>query len=403
MALCRAATRQGPERSLYPNTLPLLPLRSLPPATARRITCVCIGICLELLVTSLLFPVTTTTLLRDKAQAALGGLAALTEGVAACEAQGGEELEVGQEGQGGACVAPAGARPDCDAAAAAAAEAAKGAEEGRRQLRGPAAWQQGRGRAVESLAQLQARAQQVWGGSRRRAAHHLSACCPSPLRVSLLPSLPRLAYSLRASRSLLGCLSDSFISRNRLVAAAPLPLPMQVQATALALAAISTYSHEAPLPALAAEGRRHAAALATKEHLLHCCDALLLITYGREMRDARGQRSTLPPASRRLVVAVGEQAAECLRALCAVLSGRLPLAAALRTLPALDVLLRQLAAASGQELAAQGMRQQPPGGGGLADGEGGVAIPPRDAASLLPFTAVALGMAPTVGVPRLCL
>lgn len=380
LALCRAATRQGPERSLYPNTLPLLPLRSLPPATARRITCVCIGICLELLVTSLLFPVTTTTLLRDKAQAALGGLAALTEGVA-----------------------PAGARPDCDAAAAAAAEAAKGAEEGRRQLRGPAAWQQGRGRAVESLAQLQARAQQVWGGSRRRAAHHLSACCPSPLRVSLLPSLPRLAYSLRASRSLLGCLSDSFISRNRLVAAAPLPLPMQVQATALALAAISTYSHEAPLPALAAEGRRHAAALATKEHLLHCCDALLLITYGREMRDARGQRSTLPPASRRLVVAVGEQAAECLRALCAVLSGRLPLAAALRTLPALDVLLRQLAAASGQELAAQGMRQQPPGGGGLADGEGGVAIPPRDAASLLPFTAVALGMAPTVGVPRLCL
>ena len=57
-------------------------------AAGWRIACVAIGVGLDVAVTSLLFPVTTGALMRQRLLGALGQLASLAEGVAALQAGG---------------------------------------------------------------------------------------------------------------------------------------------------------------------------------------------------------------------------------------------------------------------------------------------------------------------------
>lgn len=130
----------------------------------------------------------------------------------------------------------------------------------------------------------------------------------------------------------------------------------------------------------------------------------------------RGRRTlslTRPPPPL-LPSPLAPQIAESLRCLRHVVAGRLPMANALSTLPALDRLLHQLAGAAGRDLHRQLLRQRrlpagrgddsgPAGGGVAARGMGaaGAAVPPprmsEGAAGLVPFTAASMGAAPTVG------
>jgi hypothetical protein len=76
------------------------------------------------------------------------------------------------------------------------------------------------------------------------------------------------------------------------------------------------------------------------------------------------------------------------------------MAAALRTLPALDGLLQQLAEAAGRELHQQELLRlrQSSGGdsGGGSGGKGQALVPVSHVTAIMPFTAAALGTARTV-------
>lgn len=93
------------------------------------------------------------------------------------------------------------------------------------------------------------------------------------------------------------------------------------------------------------------------------------------------------------------QIAEALDCLRHVLAHRLPMAAALRTLPALDSLLQQLATATGRQLHEQ-LPQCQGGSGGAAQRGAGAGVPVPTIASrhtsLLPFVAAALSASATV-------
>lgn len=99
--------------------------------------CVCIGIALELAVTSCVFPVTTDALLSDKLGAALAGAAQLAQGVAAREA---DSLCRDARGAAGAAGAAKG-RSSAEAVAGSQQLHPAGCEDGGRAAEAGEAWQ----------------------------------------------------------------------------------------------------------------------------------------------------------------------------------------------------------------------------------------------------------------------
>lgn len=132
----------------------------VPPWSAAgwRIACVSIGVGLDVVVTSLLFPVTTGALMRQRLQRALGQLAALAAGVAACQAGGqgaGPEAAAGEPADGTAAAKLEAGQQLADADAAAAAAERRRLQDLARQV-GQSAPKQRAGRRSDTPASLAA-------------------------------------------------------------------------------------------------------------------------------------------------------------------------------------------------------------------------------------------------------
>jgi hypothetical protein len=87
--------------------------------------------------------------------------------------------------------------------------------------------------------------------------------------------------------------------------AAALPA-VQVKAAVLKFVTLSSDALNGPVPALPSAQQRHTAVLAVQGHLLHLCDALMMVTHADEARGGLPV-GAMSPAGRRLVLAVGEQ------------------------------------------------------------------------------------------------
>ncbi|KAL4420526.1 hypothetical protein ABPG75_010182 [Micractinium tetrahymenae] len=188
----------------------------------------------------------------------------------------------------------------------------------------------------------------------------------------------------------------------------------KVKAQVLAFAALSTEAVGGPVPALPRARRRHKAVMAVQAHLMHLIDCLLMAVHVDEAREqaraadgrspAADSGGSLSPTEQQLVQAVGQQIGESLRCLPHVLAGRLPMAQALATLPALDALLHRLAEAAGHGLRWQLLQRHRASKGAAKPGSNGVAVPdvvpaPKledNGAGLMPFTAASVGAARTL-------
>jgi hypothetical protein len=81
---------------------------------------------------------------------------------------------------------------------------------------------------------------------------------------------------------------------------------VQVKAAVLKFVTLSSDALNGPVPALPSAQQRHIAVLAVQGHLLHLCDALMMVTHADEARGGLPV-GAMSPAGRRLVLAVGEQ------------------------------------------------------------------------------------------------
>lgn len=85
---------------------------------------------------------------------------------------------------------------------------------------------------------------------------------------------------------------------------------MQVKTAVLKFVTFSNDALNGPVPAWSSLQQRHKAVLAVQGHLLHLCDAFMMVTQADEAREGLPVMEGLPamsPAGRRLVLAVGEQ------------------------------------------------------------------------------------------------